>query len=151
MGALSRTPVVHTFHGVHIDQYGPIVRSAYLRLERLLLRVTDAIIAVSASEGELIDELVVRGRRPLYVIPNGVSPPVDLDAVDYGGTLRLVAVARLTYQKHPERLLDAAEMLRAIEPDVRVRIDDVLFAGERRVSRDPKQGRRIVFIDLAVS
>jgi glycosyltransferase involved in cell wall biosynthesis len=122
VGALLRTPVIHTFHGVHIDQYRTIVRSAYLLLERLLLRATQTVIAVSASEGAQIDELVTRGRRPVRVIPNGVSPPTDLDEIDYDGRLRLIAVARLTYQKHPERLLDAAEMLRSLDPDACLRI-----------------------------
>jgi glycosyltransferase involved in cell wall biosynthesis len=91
-----------------------------LALERALGRMTDALIAVSGSEAELIArERIVPAER-IHVIPNGIElaaparePAADLRArLAIGPEVPLVGmVARLAEQKAPEVFVDACASL----------------------------------------
>ncbi len=107
--------VLHTFHGVHIGQYGAVRRAAYLAAERLLRPLTDGFVCV--SEGERRQCLALRISAPartrvicnglppfaaepygVFILPDGVEHPV------------IVTLARFEYQKHMSLALEIAEI-----------------------------------------
>lgn len=76
--------VVHTFHG-HIfrgDYFGPAVTKAFLFIERVLARYTDALVTVSTSQArELSCEFRIAPADKFRVIHNGydLAPFADRD------------------------------------------------------------------------
>lgn len=109
-----RLQVLHTFHGVHIGQYGTVRRAAYLVVERLLRPLTDGFVCV--SEGERLECLALRlsSAERTRVILNGL-PPL---AADSRGEFSLpdgvrhpivVTLTRFEYQKHMALALEIAE------------------------------------------
>lgn len=68
-----RVPAIHTFHGLHYADYGPMTRPLYFALERRLSRWSRFVISVSRS-GHL-EGLGLRLFRPeqSVVIVNGVD------------------------------------------------------------------------------
>lgn len=104
--------IVHTPHGHVFEGYfSPMVRSAFIALERAAARFTDRIITL--SDGEARDHLRHGIGRPeqFVTIPSGV----DLDAVTAAPPVRPVsggpvigAVARLVPIKGLQHLVDAA-------------------------------------------
>jgi len=97
-----------------------------LRVERLLGRRTDRLIAVSDSEADLARRLRLVDASRITVIPNGV----DLESVDAGGpdlrarlgvppsTPLVGSVARLVPQKAPEVFVRACAAIADRLPDV---------------------------------
>jgi len=71
---LTAVPVIHTFHGIHIDNYGKVLKAFYILLERFLNFFTKYFIAVSASEKQKTIELNFTGENKIAVISNGVVP-----------------------------------------------------------------------------
>jgi glycosyltransferase involved in cell wall biosynthesis len=115
LAVLTGLPCVHTFHGVHMDQYPPVKQAAYRLHERLMSLVTKAGIAV--SEGEL-DRIVASGLMPrakVRLIPNGVMIPDAEDGGD-GRTASppysVVTFSRFDYPKNSPFLLDILEALK---------------------------------------
>lgn len=127
--------VVHTFHGHVLSGYfSPRRERIFVGVERLLARLTDVIVAVSA---EVRDDLLAAGiGRPgqVRVIPLGL----DLDALDLPPTARsdarrrmrrqlgvpagaplVTLVARLVPIKRVDLFLAAAEALANDRPEVR--------------------------------
>ena len=118
-----RPPIVHTYHG-HVLQgyFGRIQQRAFLEIERMLAKRSDALIAVSP---EIRDELVDLGvgRASQYrVIPVGVDLVPYLAATDDGHRLRtamrvppaaqvIAIVARLVLIKDHETLFQAVQQL----------------------------------------
>ena len=113
-----RRPCVYTPNGVAPGRLAVAV-------ERALARGTQRIIAVSASEADLL-----RGRRiatgpRVVVIPNGVEiEPADATPFDLRGRLQIAAdaplvgtVARLVPQKAPERFIAVASAVHRERPD----------------------------------
>jgi glycosyltransferase involved in cell wall biosynthesis len=114
-----RVPAVYTPNGVSPSRLARTV-------ERGLGRRADAIVAVSASESRLINDLGWSAPARVHVIPNGIegSPPAP-----EGPSLRarlglgpddllIGAVGRLTAQKAPEVVLAAWGQVLAARPDV---------------------------------
>jgi len=115
--------VVHTFHGhVFEGYYGPAVSAGIVAVERLLARVTDRVVVISAAQRrDLVERFrIVRPAR-VRVIPLGI----DVDAVrGEAGRLRALVgapagvpligiVGRLCEVKNQALLLDAVARLRA--------------------------------------
>ena len=113
LAMLTRRPVVHTFHGVHVGEYGTIARTLYLLVERLLGLVTAAGISVSAGEQTSVLEHRLVPTRRSVVVDNGVVIPTQLDRPEPSATLRIVAVNRYDHQKNPELLVRIIETLGA--------------------------------------
>lgn len=111
LAAMTGVPCVHTFHGLHVGEYGAIKRGIYLTLERLLGLATKAAICVSSGERDLIRAARILPDRKLQVIENGVVVPETVLPHDDG--LRIVAVNRFDTQKNPELLVDIAVALRS--------------------------------------
>ena len=113
-GRSTGRPVVVTPNGIHPSR---AVRAA----ERSLARWTDALVAVSSSEAELVVALGLCPGDRVHVVPNGIDldpPPVTVR--DLRAELGLPAgadlvgwVGRLARQKAPELLVDAVAQLPA--------------------------------------
>jgi glycosyltransferase involved in cell wall biosynthesis len=63
---------VHMFHGFH-PPASPLGSRLYLGLERYLSRITDAFVAVSPGEAELIGQSIPDASRLVHCIPNTVD------------------------------------------------------------------------------
>lgn len=105
-------------------------------IERSLAPLTDRFVAVSPSEARLA---AARGLAPagrIVVIPNGVAPARDGEGEGEGpasstidlrhllglaeGAPLVGFVGRLVAQKNPEAVVEAAALVHAVRPDVRV-------------------------------
>lgn len=107
-------PVVHTFHGLHVGEYGAAKRAMYLCLERVLGALTVRAICVSKTEEEAIREHRLVPFRKLRTIVNGVVVPFQgsAPALKAGDTLKILSVSRYDHQKNPELLIDVALALK---------------------------------------
>lgn len=112
-GALARLiqpglTLIYTVHGFHgLAQPGPFGLRA--RLERLLARVCDGVIFVSAADRDLARAHGLRHKGLAEVIENGVDAPMvpahapkDID---------VIFVGRLVTQKFPEAFVETAALL----------------------------------------
>jgi len=72
---LTSSPIVHTFHGVHIEKYSKIARVLYLTLEKFFSLFTLKFISVSNSEKDKILKYRIAKASKVVVIPNGVNIP----------------------------------------------------------------------------
>lgn len=112
-----RVARVYTPNGLHPSP-------AAMAVERRLSRRTDRLVAVSASEGELMADVGLGASR-VTVIPNGVDPDRLPPAVDLHAVLGLEpstplvgTIARLDPQKDPEHTMRVFATVAAAAPDV---------------------------------
>jgi len=106
--------VVHTFHGNSLRHYfSPAASAVFLRIERWLAKVTDAICVVSEQQAvELSEELHVAPRGRFRVVPLGIdlSPYLGIPPPDVtDGRLRVGWLGRLVAVKDPALLLGVIE------------------------------------------
>jgi glycosyltransferase involved in cell wall biosynthesis len=122
--------VVHTFHGHVFEGYfGPATSAAVVRVERLLARMTDRVVAVSDEVGrDLTERFEVVPRAKLAVVPVGLPLGEFLACDALRGALRrelslsaeapvVVFVGRLVAVKEPHAALDAWKLVRRDVPD----------------------------------
>jgi glycosyltransferase involved in cell wall biosynthesis len=123
--------IVHTFHG-HVlhSYYGPAKNQLLQRMERLLARITDGLIAVS---DQVKQDLVAYGVAPaakIQMVPLGLELDGFLNATAVAGAFRrelalnaderLVGiVGRLFPIKNHRLFLEAAALVVQQEPSVR--------------------------------
>lgn len=117
--------VVHTFHGLHFQQYGAFMKQAYFTLERCLARLTDVFVNVSNGEREqaLRLDLFPAGRS--QVIYNGVRTGEDherelpeIDGIEPGDFV-VMNISRFDYPKNLKMLLDIAAIIFSVDPKVK--------------------------------
>lgn len=122
-GAWCGVPVAYTPHAfAFLMDAGPARRRLYRRLEAGLARRTAALIAVSSEEAREAERLGV-ARERVHVIPNGVRPAgVGPVVVREGAELTVGFFGRLTRQKGPDLLLEAAGLVLAHLPHTRFRV-----------------------------
>ncbi|MHB8054149.1 MAG: glycosyltransferase family 4 protein [Candidatus Aminicenantales bacterium] len=72
---VARTPVVvHTLHGIHYLHYrNPVLRLAYIGLERAMSRATSAVVCVSAADLTLARKFRLAPEDRLRLIRNGLA------------------------------------------------------------------------------
>lgn len=144
-GALPRARVIHTYHGHVLEGYfSPLMTRLFIGLERLLARVSDAIVAISpAIERELRDHFRI-GRAGQYrVVPLGFDL-TSFAAVDDGmrvGARRelnlpaeaevVSTVGRLTAIKQHRLFLDAVAAVAKSRPHL-----TALVAGDGELRAD---------------
>jgi glycosyltransferase involved in cell wall biosynthesis len=106
-------PCTHTFHGVHIGQYGTVARRVYTLIERCLSIFTARVIAVSQSEADEIVHRRLARKKQITVIPNGVEVPdsVTRDRHSLSEPLEIVLVTRFDFQKFTEFVVEIAQAL----------------------------------------
>jgi lipopolysaccharide/colanic/teichoic acid biosynthesis glycosyltransferase/glycosyltransferase involved in cell wall biosynthesis len=123
--------IVHTFHG-HIlhGYYGPVMTWLLRRMERILARSSDRIIAVSEQVKQDLVRYGVAPVEKISVIPLGFDLQPFLDSGEYRGTFsrelglpndaRLVGiVGRIFPIKNHRLFLEAAARVAAEEPSAR--------------------------------
>lgn len=122
-------PAVHTFHGIHFERYGGVVRAGYLALERWLARRTAAIVHVSRAQQEEARRLRLGAAARSHVVVNGVDGvrlQADALAPDEArrrlglepGALVVGSVARLDEVKRLDLLIRASARLGHLKPVV---------------------------------
>jgi glycosyltransferase involved in cell wall biosynthesis len=72
-GLMAGKPLVYSFHGLHHQKHGQLLRTLYCAAERTLTRHTDWVINVSASERQECLSLGFLNSRRSTVIPNGID------------------------------------------------------------------------------
>ena len=130
LGLLSKTPVVHTFHGVHIGSYKALKRAVYCFYEKAQGALTKKIIAVSAGEQtELVERLGITSSK-ICLIENGVegSSNPKSSAGSFRSPLRVLNVNRFDFQKNPEDLFLIAKELKKRSLPIKI---TVIGTGER--------------------
>lgn len=122
LAALTGLPCFHTFHGVHMGQYGLLQRAAYRLVEKVLALFTQGGIAVSGGEREqvLAEGLMPEGK--LHLIENGVSVPEVSATPPNGPPYRVVSMSRFEANKNSPFLVEILDALRR-----RGRMDDFRF------------------------
>lgn len=148
-GSAPRVRIVHTYHGHVLDGYfHPMVSSIFMALERLLVRVTDVVVAISPAIRQQLLETYRIGRAAQYrVIPLGFDlqafAAIDAAARDAARAALAIpdavpviaTVGRLTAIKQHDVFLDTVARLADRHPDL-----VALVAGDGEL-RDHLQAR----------
>lgn len=115
--------VVHTFHGVHVGEYGRVAGMAYRLLERVLRPLTAAFVNVSRGERQQCLNLRFATAERAHVIYNGIpnnSRDATLANRPIGeGSAVILTVARFCFQKNMELALTIADRARVAHPEWR--------------------------------
>lgn len=129
-GRRAGTPVVvHTIHGIHYLHYrNPLLRRAFLILERRMSRFSDAVVVVSQADLDKALALKLAPPDKLKLIRNGVEPATSPGAEELsrlraelglGAGPVVGAVSRLHRQKGILYLLRSAPLVCARFPTVK--------------------------------
>ena len=122
--------VVYSPHGLSfLGNQSPAKRQLYLALERIAGHMSDRIIAVSASERQIIAQVGLIAPDRIVQIENGISP-IALPAIFDRSAMRrtlgqpsdaplIGTVARLSTQKNPRLFLEAAAHVLRDQPTAR--------------------------------
>jgi glycosyltransferase involved in cell wall biosynthesis len=166
-GALARTAawnlnvpvIIHTFHGHVLDGYfSKPATSAFLRIERLLAKRTDALVAVSPIVRDELLELGVGSPGQWHVVPLGLDlESIDQVVVDSQQARKRLGlprhgplvgiVGRLVSIKNHDLFFTAAKRIAAAIPDAHF---IVAGDGELRSALEPRAraslGNRVHFL-----
>ena len=117
-----RVRVIHTVHGVHIGQYGPVVRVIYLMAERLLRHLTTAFVHVSNGEQAECLALGISAENRSHVVYNGLPPvqaPEQRQPPEVAGVSRpiILTLARFEHQKNMPLALEIAALAQRDHPE----------------------------------
>jgi len=122
LALLCGIPAVHTFHGVHLQAYGPLKRPLYRLYERCASLFTRRGIAV--SQGERV-EILRQGLMPdskLAVVDNGVVIPICETLPPVGPPWTVISFSRFDIQKNSMFVAEIAQELQ-----VQGRLDEFVF------------------------
>lgn len=124
LSMLTQRPCVHTFHGLHIGNLGPLKKRIYLAIERFLASYTGRFISVSESECSLVTSYGIASLRNISVIHNAVRIPEVTAGIEnfLGSEKTIVSLTRMDYAKYPEMLIDIAQAISEIQGGKRFRI-----------------------------
>jgi len=70
---LSGVPLVHTPHGLHIGNYGPITKKLYLSYEKITSTIDNCTIYVSDAEKKEAVKLGIANKKRRVVVKNGTN------------------------------------------------------------------------------
>lgn len=113
--------VIHTFHGLHIQQYNSILRNIYIILERVLNTLTDQFINVSFGEQNVCLKYKLFNKKKSRIIYNAINPITypSQPKTELRRNLSLpleqfliISVLRFNFQKNLPLLVNIAERLR---------------------------------------
>jgi glycosyltransferase involved in cell wall biosynthesis len=161
-GRSARAKVVHTYHGHVLDGYfGATTAAIFTTAERMLARMTDAIVAISpAIRRELADEYGIGHAEQYRVIPLGFDLDALIAIADSDRTqaraalgldtdaLVVTTVGRLTAIKQHSLFLETASLIARDEPRARFFVagDGELRADLERQSAALGLGDRMRFL-----
>ncbi len=116
--------VIHTFHGIHIENYNSLQRSLYLMLERFLAKKTDKFINVSCGENELTKNYHIAPADKLVIIENGVEiPDIKVSENNFEQNPKIVvSFSRFDYAKNSELLIPILLRLKELKQINKFRI-----------------------------
>jgi glycosyltransferase involved in cell wall biosynthesis len=104
--------LVHTVHGFHFHQKSKPIRYWAIRAERRIVRIADRTIFVCDNDRLVAErERIVTPATRHSTILHGINTH-DLPAKVPHEGLKVALLARLTYQKHPEMLIEVADRMR---------------------------------------
>lgn len=118
----TRKPCIHTFHGVHMDGYSPLVRQLYQWYESIMGKLTYRAIAVSPSEQAYITREKLFPKERIVCIPNGVVFPESSIEDTTEEPLRIVSITRFDAQKHTELIIPILYSLKEEQQVHRIQI-----------------------------
>jgi glycosyltransferase involved in cell wall biosynthesis len=136
LALITRTPCVHSFHGIHIGEYNYFQEKIYLTLEKFLSVLTSQVIATSKSEFDIFLNLKICKKNKISTIYNGVQ--IEDKAIIRSESLNAVcnqvfSMVRYTYQKNVEMQIEIAKCLKDNNPDFRF---DFLILGTGETKDD---------------
>ena len=169
-GSAPRARIVHTYHGHVLEGYfSPLMTRIFVALERMLARLSDAIVAISpAIERELRDDFRIGRAEQYRVVPLGfdLSAFAAVDDAARGRARRelqldagadvVSTVGRLTAIKQHRLFLDAVAIAARARPRLVALIagDGELRGGLERYAAELGVADRVRFLgwrrDLAV-
>jgi glycosyltransferase involved in cell wall biosynthesis len=135
-GGRPRARIVHTYHGHVLEGYfGGLKTRLFIAFERLLARLSDAIVAIApAVRDELLDQYRIGVREQYHLIPLGfdLQSFADVDGMARAQARRALQIAgdapvvttvgRLTAIKDQAKLLTIARQIADRRPDLVVLI-----------------------------
>ena len=141
--------LVHTFHGHLLKGYfSPMMLTGLVQTERVLAKRTDVLITVGSKVRDELIEAGIGFKDQYEIIPPGVAP-VDINDRELArrslslsnSDFVVLFLGRLTRIKRVDRLLDAAALVVAEVPEIKV-----LIAGDgelRGQLEDTARARRL--------
>lgn len=113
ISGLIKIKCIHTFHGVHLNQYNVVSKTSYKLIERFLSRSTDAFVSVSQSEYESVLKNKFADKNKLHIIENGVVIPElpTNENVFYTKPLLVTSITRFDYAKNSSLIINILEYL----------------------------------------
>jgi len=118
---LARTPSIHTFHGLHFRHYSWIGRKLYAAYERLMSRLSDALVTVVDSEKDVAVAQGFAPARKIVVIRTGIDEVPPMLHWPEGGPVNALHATRFDAQKNfaPLIALAASAKERGLEGRLR--------------------------------
>lgn len=111
LGLFSKVKVVHTFHGIHIEQYSLLMKNIYLLVEKFLSKFTTKFISVSESEKSKVIKNKIAPSAKIEMINNGVKIPNNQQAKICSKNLSLLFITRNDPQKNNSAALQILEFI----------------------------------------
>lgn len=103
----TKSKCIHTFHGLHLLNYGYLSRHVYILLEKMLSRFTDCFVTVSKSEKRKTLSLCLAPEEKIQVIKNGVTIPENFKSTDEKfKSNKILYVSRFDYAKNSLLLVE---------------------------------------------
>ncbi len=100
LSMMTKAKCVHTFHGLHIDNYNRFLRIIYIWIERFLNSFTDKFISVSKSESERLLLILKLNNEKLSLIENGIDIPDNLAFPVLSSKLNVLTITRFDFAKN---------------------------------------------------
>lgn len=107
---------IHTFHGIHTDNYSRIGKIIYLWIERLLSHFTAMFISVSPGESGKASKLRFAPADKIKMIPNGTFIPGQQASFNYETSkiFNIITITRFDYAKNSMLLIPVCKVLQKI-------------------------------------
>ncbi|OGB73510.1 hypothetical protein A3K24_01495 [candidate division Kazan bacterium RIFCSPHIGHO2_01_FULL_44_14] len=118
-GWITRTPIIHTFHGIHFKKYG-LFSPVYLGVEKILGRMTNKFIAVARHEKETATKYGFATDNQVKVIYNGAPTATGLEHIPHADHFTILSIGRFFSGKGQEFLISAMPIIIATIPTVRL-------------------------------
>ncbi len=107
---------IHTFHGIHTDNYNYPNKVFYLWIERVLSHMTARFISVSAGESDKASKLKFAPADKIKLIPNGTFIPAQTASFDFDSskTFNIITFTRFDTAKNSMLLIPVCKALQKI-------------------------------------